>query len=188
MAQFKDTGPSETNGNRGGTVEMPISYTETSETTGTFSKTTIDLPTETRQDTYSSNWVFKFGSPPVLWETAEQTYWHYRTLVNPPVSTSQFVDRLRKEFSRLAEQWEQETLFESSIDRIISHNAYRRIIAMGSSAVPFILEDLQQAPTFWFWALTSITGESPEPPDSAGDIELMTKAWLDWGRRSRIIA
>ena len=90
--------------------------------------------------------------------------------------------RAEVEFFDLANQWKQETIFDSSIDRIIAHPAYQRIIAMGTSAIPLILHDLEEAPNFWFWALSAITGEDPEPSGFQGDVSAMTRAWLRWGQ------
>jgi hypothetical protein len=88
--------------------------------------------------------------------------------------------RIEERFAALAEGWRRETLMESSPSRMAMHKAYQQIIGLGSDAVPLILQELQREPNYWFWALTSITGEDP----AAGEDSLhgATQRWLEWGR------
>jgi hypothetical protein len=69
-----------------------------------------------------------------------------------------------------------------------SHPAYQEIIGMGQKVVPLLLTELKRKPDFWFVALREITGENPVPPESAGRIEEMARAWLKWGRSKGYIA
>ncbi|MCG2756984.1 MAG: hypothetical protein L6263_00940 [Desulfobacteraceae bacterium] len=85
-------------------------------------------------------------------------------------------------FFRLKQEWEEVTAMLSSITEIAMHPAYQQIIGMGSIAIPFIMRELENRPAHWFWALKSITGEDPVPPEKRGRIGDMTKAWLSWGR------
>ena len=88
-----------------------------------------------------------------------------------------------QKFRALAETWKREAVFLSSAGKKAMHPAYQRIIGMGEVALPLILEELKKDPTDWFWALSAITGESPIPESSAGNIEEMTEAWLRWGHK-----
>lgn len=54
---------------------------------------------------------------------------------------------------------------------------------MGPAAVPLILAELHRETDHWFWALEAISGENPVPPEAAGKVEEMAKAWIDWGQR-----
>ena len=90
-------------------------------------------------------------------------------------------------FEQLAAEWKRETAHLSSPYAIAEHRAYQEIIGMGEKAIPFILRDLQQTKDQWFRALRSITGESPVRSEDRGDIDAMTSAWLDWGKRRRYI-
>jgi hypothetical protein len=85
-------------------------------------------------------------------------------------------------FFRLKQEWEEATAMLSSITEIAMHPAYQQIIGIGSIAIPFIMRELETSPAHWFWALKSITGEDPVPPDKRGRIGDMAKAWLIWGR------
>ena len=94
---------------------------------------------------------------------------------------------IEADFQRLATEWKQETAHLSSSVTIAEHRAYQEIIGMGKDAIPFILRDLEESPSQWFWALRSIAGESPVRPEDRGDVDAMTSAWLDWGRRNLYI-
>jgi hypothetical protein len=58
---------------------------------------------------------------------------------------------------------------------------YQRIIGMGISVVPLILEELRREPDQWFWGLEAITEENPVPPEAAGNVRAMARAWIQWG-------
>ena len=91
---------------------------------------------------------------------------------------------LRERFNHLAETWERETEFVSSINDIILHPAHMQIIGMGPIAVPLILERMQQTSGLWFWALKYITDEDPVTEDIRGNLQKMRQAWLDWGQEN----
>jgi len=93
----------------------------------------------------------------------------------------------RRHFHDLADWWYEATDAMSSLDDKANHDAYRRIIAMGDAAVPYILEDLRDRGGHWFRALRTITGASPVPADMAGSVRLAKEAWLRWGRENGLI-
>lgn len=95
--------------------------------------------------------------------------------------------RLKAEFDRLAAEWKRETRYHSSSDIIEEHPAYQAIIAMGEDVIPLILADLRQSMAHWFMALGRITGASPVRYEDRGKVEIMTAAWLDWGKQHRYI-
>ena len=95
--------------------------------------------------------------------------------------------RAQDEFDTLATLWKQETEHLSSPNMIASHMAYQQIIGMGQDAIPLILRDLEETQDQWFWALRAIAKESPIKPEDRGDIDAMTDAWIDWGKRHRYI-
>ena len=90
--------------------------------------------------------------------------------------------KLKKKFEILAQEWKSATAHLSSTTEISLHPAYQRIIGMGETAVPFILQEMSDSPDHWFWALKAITGDSPVPAEHRGRIELMTEDWLVWGK------
>ena len=93
---------------------------------------------------------------------------------------------LEQRFNALADQWRNDTLFLSSVDKMAIHPAYQRIIGMGPQALPLILRELQASPDHWFWALHAISGEDPVRPGAA--FEEAADAWLAWGKERGYIA
>ncbi|MFZ4524630.1 MAG: hypothetical protein ACOYOE_03545 [Chlorobium sp.] len=90
----------------------------------------------------------------------------------------------KERFEMLMQEWQCDTKFLSNIDEIALHPAYQRIIGMGPTVIPFILEKLITSPGYWFWALKAITGEDPVPAADRGDMVSMTQHWLQWGREN----
>lgn len=91
---------------------------------------------------------------------------------------------LRSDFEQLADEWEQGRPLGADISTMAMHPAYQRIIGMGPGAIPLLLSRLAQRPGHWFWALHAITGAEPVSPESQGNLEQMTAAWLGWGKRN----
>lgn len=90
-------------------------------------------------------------------------------------------------FHRLADQWDKESAFMSSVTDMARLPSYQKIIGMGWAAVPFMLEDLKNEPRHWFTALRIITDTNPVPPEDAGKIKKMAAAWVQWGRQNSIV-
>lgn len=86
-------------------------------------------------------------------------------------------------FRKLANEWKRETAHQSSIVQRTRHPAYRRILSMGQSVIPLILEDLKKDPDHWFFALAYLTDENPIPFDFSGTVEDAAEAWIEWGRK-----
>ena len=103
------------------------------------------------------------------------------------VDLARSLSRKEAEFERLALEWKSETAHLSSPGAIAEHRAYQEIIGMGKEVIPFILRDLEDCRAQWFWALRSITRESPVRPQDRGDVRAMTDAWLSWGKNRRYI-
>ena len=93
----------------------------------------------------------------------------------------------RERFLRLAAEWKDQSRYLSNAAQMALLRPYQRIIGMGHSVVPLILEELQREPDQWFWALEAITEENPVPPEAAGVVKLMAQAWVDWGREQGYI-
>ena len=94
---------------------------------------------------------------------------------------------LRNKFLELAEQWRNETgHFSNMLYRFMNKN-YQQIIALGPSAIPILLHELEEKPDHWFWALEMIADVNPVKQDHAGRIDLMARDWLEWGKRMRYL-
>ncbi len=96
-------------------------------------------------------------------------------------TSNEEVGNLKEQFEKLADEWREETKYLSFTQQIAMHSAYQRIIGLGESAIPLILEELSNFGGHWYWALNSITGENPVKKEDRGNISLTKKAWLEWG-------
>ena len=70
---------------------------------------------------------------------------------------------------------------------MIEHPDYQRIIQMGEQAVPLMLEELEREADHWYPALRQLTGVSPVPEESKGNLAKLRDAWLCWGRGEEYI-
>lgn len=127
------------------------------------------------------------GTVTVHFSTAHESFVYEIRFGNTPTIEAIRAERRPRppsveQFHELAERWRQESSFMSSAREMASHPAYKAIISMGREVVPLILRELQQRPDHWFWALATITGEDPVPPESHGNVREMAGAWLLWGR------
>lgn len=86
----------------------------------------------------------------------------------------------RQRFTKLADQWEIETVFLSSSGQASKHPAYQEIIGMGKQAVPLILERMQAERGHWDIALGDITGANPVKRSDWGNIAAIQASWLEW--------
>jgi hypothetical protein len=84
-------------------------------------------------------------------------------------------------FEGLVQRWKRETAHISNVGKKALHPAYQEIIGMGMAALPLLLAELNREPDDWFWALNAITGASPVPAESRGNVHQMADAWIQWG-------
>ena len=99
--------------------------------------------------------------------------------INKPLTSTK---KVQDQFEELFEKWQSETALLSSATAIVSHQAYLQMIKMGDAVIPFILMKLQKNPQHLFFALYQITGDNPVPYTHAGNLQLMTADWLNWGQ------
>jgi hypothetical protein len=89
-----------------------------------------------------------------------------------------------RRFQGLAARWEAVTRYRSHTNSLRDHPVYQELIGLGEPVIPLILAEVARKPAVsWLAALATITGESPVPPDLAGHVEAMARAWIDWGRQ-----
>lgn len=90
---------------------------------------------------------------------------------------------VKSKFDELLARWKSERpRFSSSTESLVNHPAYQEIIGLGPAVIPFILDEMKREPDYWFWALATLAETNPVPLESRGDLDKMTKIWLDWGR------
>lgn len=90
-------------------------------------------------------------------------------------------------FQGLVTAWQQERGAMSSTTEAAMCPAYQSIIGMGPVVIPLILKQLEvegDDPDQWFWALTSITGATPENPDDRGNYMKMAASWFEWAKNN----
>ena len=90
-------------------------------------------------------------------------------------------------FRYLASKWKEQSRYLSNTAQMAMLKPYQQIIGMGWPAVPLILEELQREPDQWFWALEAITDANPVSAEAAGNVRLMTRAWVEWGKKQGLL-
>jgi hypothetical protein len=88
-------------------------------------------------------------------------------------------------FRQLLDRWRRETGHLATIEQKIWNRTYLEIIGLGRPALRPLLRELQERPSFLFWALSAIAREDPVP--AGATLDQAVGAWLDWGRRRGLI-
>lgn len=86
----------------------------------------------------------------------------------------------RSLFNSLKEKWLNETINYSSTDDIFSHPSYLKIVQMGPAFITYILQELDNAPYYWFDALATITQHNPISEEHMNDVDAMVGDWKNW--------
>ena len=94
---------------------------------------------------------------------------------------------VKLEFNYLVLNWRYEIRHISSIDMIIEHPLFKKIIKLGKKIIPLILKELIIEPSHLIIALAEITNENPIHPNHKGDLEKMTEDWIEWGKKCHLI-
>jgi hypothetical protein len=118
---------------------------------------------------------------------ADRGWWDLPVDSGSEVTDGAMNDRVER-FEHLVSQCKETLPYSSSITEWTMQPHYQQIIGMGPSVTPLLLQELMRAPDHWFWALKSVTGEDPVPPEDRGNLQRMTKAWLDWGKKKGYLA
>lgn len=89
---------------------------------------------------------------------------------------------IEEKFNELFENWRNETGGYSIILYKYEHPSYQKIIDMGDSIVPILLEKCKNNNFLWYYdMLKTIVGcEFNE--------DLVGEDWIDWGKQQRYIA
>lgn len=97
------------------------------------------------------------------------------------------VSALQMKFDNLVREWKSQTGGLASTTRRYAHPSYQSILIEFGKAdgAKLILRELQKTPDWWFEALRLLTGENPTKPGDS--FQSARKAWLEWGRASRLI-
>ena len=95
---------------------------------------------------------------------------------------------LREQFDQLVAEWKATRPRHSSkLKDSYATIAYQKILNLGPDIVPFILDELQQRPDWWFDALRTLTNCNPVPQEAAGKLYEISSAWIHWGQEQGYI-
>jgi type I restriction enzyme M protein len=98
----------------------------------------------------------------------------------PPPSSAPRAPAFELEFRALVEQWRKDTKHTSSVTKMITHPAYRRVMGMGPDALPLLFKELEDRKDHWLVALSAITGQDPVPEGQ--NFAEAVETWIAWGK------
>lgn len=87
-------------------------------------------------------------------------------------------------FEELATELENDCMFVSSPNQVVSHASYREIVGMGGKIIPLLIKRLDNQPTLWLLALQDITGLNPIKRQNRGNIPMVINDWKNWYKKS----
>jgi len=99
-----------------------------------------------------------------------------------------YMDGEKERFNILADRWEEETAYDSSIQT--EHPCFREMRKMKSKeSVIWVLERMKKEKSwilaiFGFWIHKD---SKPTNPEMAGNLDDLTEAWLKWGVEKKFI-
>ena len=121
------------------------------------------------------------STQPLDWRLLDDAVFPTSGDVVPDLAPASVTLDIATYFKNLVEEWKNDTRHLSLVSQRIRHPAYKRIIGMGSSAVPLILAELNRDVDHWFHALSVLSDENPIPNDFAGTIAEAAELWIRWG-------
>jgi hypothetical protein len=102
-----------------------------------------------------------------------------------PVQNAPPTETVEQQVQRLLATWRAETAVISSSTVLVSHPAYRELIALGQAALPTLFRDLEQTRDGHLSrALAEITGAPPVQSGEGGRIRLVAERWLNWAKEN----
>jgi len=96
-------------------------------------------------------------------------------------------ENLAIKFNQLSSEVIEDCIMVSSPTNIALHPSYQKIIGLGEDAIPLLIKELNNQPTFWFWALQAISGINPVPKYERGKISVMVKRWKRWAKENNYV-
>ncbi|MEK6289079.1 MAG: hypothetical protein AABO57_25445 [Acidobacteriota bacterium] len=97
---------------------------------------------------------------------------------------------LEQTFTKLAEQWRNETAHLSLAGEKANSFAYHQIMAMGPRVLPLIFRELEATTSDWFWALRAIARDKAPviKPEDRGRVRRIAEIWMDWGKQNGYVS
>jgi hypothetical protein len=93
----------------------------------------------------------------------------------------------REAFAEYTRKWKEETGGLSSPSSIRMNRNYLKIIGLGSTVIPYILEELERDPRDWFYALEMIVEDKENPTTKDMGFMEAVAAWVKWGREKQLV-
>lgn len=93
------------------------------------------------------------------------------------------MSELEAKFAALADAWEahcQAHATASNPSVYLKNDAFEAIVAMGTPALPFIIERYRGGSIFWGAALARITGKTDFGNGVTGKLQQARQQWLEW--------
>jgi len=84
----------------------------------------------------------------------------------------------RIRFKGLLKNWYNETAFSSNIDSILENNNLKQILSLGNSAIPFIIEEINNKPSYLVWSLNILLNKKIS--NSNITINDACRKWVIW--------
>lgn len=88
-------------------------------------------------------------------------------------------------FLKFVNAWREQTTFSSSPTAIIENKNFQALVNMGPTAIPFILNEIENYPSNIVWVLNKIT--KSKISNSPISIEDACKLWVNWGRKNKLL-
>ena len=70
---------------------------------------------------------------------------------------------------------------------ITEHAEFKAILAMGNQVIPFIIDELRKEPSLLVMALPFLTKRNPVQACDSGNIDAMTRTWIQWFEHERTV-
>ena len=113
-----------------------------------------------------------------------QQQFHARFVLSCSTSTGLSLSNYKKKwFTQLANRWEKDNHYSSSISIRIQHQDCLDIMEMGKEVISLILERMKTNPGMWFTVLQILANCDPVKQSTCGNIHAMTDDWLNWGEQ-----
>jgi hypothetical protein len=81
-------------------------------------------------------------------------------------------------FNSLLNNWYKETAFSSNLNSIINNKNFVQILSFGKKAIPLIIEEINNKPSYLVWALNIILNKKISKENIT--ISEASRKWVNW--------
>jgi len=137
------------------------------------SKDRFRIPNEHIEPSHESTWLLKEENTCQRAITIPAKFW-----------LKHFEYESSIKFDSYYQNWIDETLLESNGAKIVQNENYQKIIELGYSVIPRIIEKYRASHEHWSYALRKITGIDNGESELDGDLSLIRNQWLIWAEEN----